>query len=187
VSRHHLSKKRRHPAGHIGREVGEGSRILLENRAKEFLRGFPIEGTSTGEDMKKRAPQAINVGALVQRTVSKLLGGEVAQGGDRALLPRLVGPPDVGSDPQLTNLQSLVPGQEQVLRGDFPVDDLSLFRVKEGGRRVSQHLKGLRARNTAAPLEQLSQAPSWKVLHAVEEEASFLGHIVDMDDVRVIQ
>ncbi|MCO5168447.1 MAG: hypothetical protein M9894_19070 [Planctomycetes bacterium] len=146
-----------------------------------------VERRAAGEALVEDRPEAVDVGARVERLVVAhgLLGRHVAggaqrgAGGGQALVA-----PGLG-DAEVRDPRHAVRVEEDVRRLEVAVEDPAPVRVLEPVRRLRQHLEGAAlVHGPGAPQERVQRLAADQ-LHGQVADAVGLADVVDRDDVAV--
>jgi hypothetical protein len=151
---------------------------------RDLDRCVAVERYGAGQHLVEHDADRIQVGALIDRCATRLLGREVLRGpDDRAGLGHLARPR--ARDPEVRHLQAAVGVDENVVRLDVAVDDALSVREADGAEDLAgvgdRALDGQRATRE----DQLLERPPLDVLHRDVVGAFGFAAVVDRDDVRV--
>ena len=186
--------------GQLGRRSGRGAgqrlRLLVENGAQRGHRRRPGEGPSGAQHLVEHPPERELVGAEVHRLSASLLGRHVAHraqhrvgvgdrcggsGGTRVVVAgRQLG------EAEVEDLHEAVPRDHHVFGFQVAVNDPGPVGLGQAGGHLHGHVEGP-AEGRRAGGEHVAQRLPLHQLHDDEEPGVGSAHVVDSEDVRMVQ
>ena len=181
--------------GHGG---GQGLRLFAQDRAERVGRRLAVERPLARDHLVEDCSQTEQIRATVHRLRAHLLRRHVADrsqhhagarargdGGVLAGHRPLVGPHQLG-EAEVEDLDAAVPGQEEILGLQIPVDDALLVRRRETMRHLARDVDGLADRQRAC-LQAVAQRLALEQLRDDVRSPVLVADVVDGEDVRVVE
>ena len=177
------------PTGSVGRRRARSVGIALQAGERGVGVGLAEERHAPGEALVEHEPERVEVGAPVELAAAHLLGRQVLGRAHHHVVAGeiVVGDVEALGDAEVGEQHATVGGDEDVARLDVAVHEAGAVggveRARHGRADVDREL----GPEALLAVEQLAQALAVDELHHDGLAAVVLEHVVDGDDVRVVQ
>ena len=176
------------PADALEGRGRQGPRVLVQQSVDDRAGAGSVKGWEPRQGLVEDHADAKQVAAAVRVAALQVLGGHVVHGPEDRALVRAVGVEDLGhTKVQQLGQQALpVPDHADVGGLEVPVEDLVAVGHGQAIADLSQHIQDIPGREVARP-DQGGQVLALHQLHGQVEHPLLLAHLIDRDDVRVVQ
>ncbi len=173
--------------GHAGTHLGQRRRLHGAQLLQEVHGVLPDDGGPVREELVEHAPEREHVRAVIG-LAARLLRGHVAQAAHQQARPRQAARRrrHVG-DAEVHDLGDALLEHDDVAGLDVAVDHAVLVRVVQAAADLDHEADLVLEIHGAALGDHVPQLLPLQELHHDEEAPVVLPHVVDRDDVRVVQ
>ncbi len=168
------------------REIGG---IALEAGERGVGVGLALERHASGEALVQDQPERVQIGAPVELAAPNLLGRQVLGRSHHHVVAREIGVGDVETlgDAEVRQQHPPIGRQQDVGRLDVAMDEAGTVGLVERARNRRADVDGELRTEALLTVEQLAEALAVDELHHHGLAAVVLEHVVDGDDVGVVQ
>ena len=158
-------------------DVLVGHRQCTVTRVRRFAREHLVQHDAGG----------VHIAARIGGATFDLFGSEVGDRPEQDTVGhrRRTGSCDRPGQAEIGDLHHAIPGQQNVLRLDIPVDQPRPVRGRQPGQRGGKHGEGLLGTESTVLVDDRAQRLPTHEFHDQEDEAVVLALIADRNDIEV--